>query len=95
MGVLGGAVLDLGWRDGELVVVEMGVEGGAQVREESRKPSARVVVGACVCTCVHACMCMYMCVHGGEEFVLTVSSLQEGVGGQICRDRAKLDHETS
>lgn len=59
----------MGWRDGELWVVEMGVEGGALVREESRKPSARVVGGhVCARACMHVCVYACVCTGGSSLF---------------------------
>lgn len=47
----------------------MGVEGGVQVREESRKPSARVVGGMCVHVRARMYAYVRVCAQGGGSSV--------------------------
>lgn len=46
----------------------------------------------CMCACL---ACARMCVCSRVWLVLTMSMLQDGIGGQICRDSARLEHEGS
>lgn len=50
----------------------------------------------CTGTCVRARgLCVYARTCSGQWFAPTASPLQDGVPGQICRDRAKPDREGS